>query len=72
MSLVDEKVLAFIRDSADRRLSFLDIAARIGCAPITVRRSVHRLKASGRLTWQAPQGRVFEFDLTPDEDERRD
>jgi DNA-binding transcriptional regulator PaaX len=64
MSLVDEKVLAFIRDSQSKHLTYLDIAAAIGCAPITVRRSVHRLQAAGKISQQAPQGRVFAFRVT--------
>lgn len=61
MSLIDEKVLAFIRSSPNKHLTYLQIATVIGCAPITVRRSVHRLQSAGKLTLTAPQGRVFDF-----------
>lgn len=66
MSLIDEKVLHVIRQST-RTISLVAIAADIGCAPITVRRSVKRLQASGRLKVEAPEGRVFRFIIVDEE-----
>lgn len=67
MSLIDEKVLAFIRGSENRTLTFLEIATAVMCAPITARRSVQRLKASGKLRTDTPPGRAFRFILTDEE-----
>lgn len=69
MSLVDEKVLAFITASDNKALTFLEIARGVRCAPITVRRSVHRLRAAGRLQFSPTPGRVFRF--TPTDGEPR-
>lgn len=63
MSLVDEKVLAYIRNSPNKHLTYFVIAHDVGCSPMTARRSVKRLESAGKLTLHAPQGRVFFFSV---------
>ncbi len=64
MRLTDEQVLAYIQASDNRALSFLEIARALRCSPMTVRRSVKRLRTAGRLEWETPAGRVFRFRVT--------
>lgn len=67
MSLVDEKVLAFIKESPNKHLTYFVIAGAIGCSPMTARRSVKRLESAGKITLHTPQGRVFHFCVSDEE-----
>jgi hypothetical protein len=66
IALIDQKVLAFIDASDDKTIRFLDIARQVGCAPITVRRSVHRLKAAGKLSWEYTSDKTMRFCVNGD------
>lgn len=61
MALIDRVVLSYIESADDKRIRLVVIANEIGCSPMTVKRSIQRLKSAGRLTWIYTEQHVCEF-----------